>query len=82
MPLVDHRHPVRHLEQFVDLARQGSAVVVVSKDLDELFVVADRMAVIHQGSLSPLRPIGEWTKEAVGLEMLGVAQASGGVHAV
>ena len=61
---------------------QGSAVVVVSQDLDELFEVADRMAVIHQGHLSPLRPIGEWTKEAVGLEMLGVAQASGGVHAV
>ena len=69
-------------QALVDLARQGSAVVVVSQDLDELFEVADRMAVIHQGHLSPLRPIGEWTKEAVGLEMLGVAQASGGVHAV
>lgn len=69
-------------QALVDLARQGSAVVVVSQDLDELFEVADRMAVIHQGTLSPLKPIGEWTKEAVGLEMLGVAQAPGGVHAV
>jgi simple sugar transport system ATP-binding protein len=69
-------------QALVDLARQGSAVVVVSQDLDELFEMADRMAVIHQGSMSPLKPIGEWTKEAVGLEMLGVAQASGGVHAV
>lgn len=69
-------------QALVDLAREGSAVVVISQDLDELFEVADRMAVIHQGTLSPLKPIGEWTKEAVGLEMLGVAQAQGGVHAL
>jgi len=69
-------------QALVDLAREGSAVVVVSQDLDELFEVADQMAVIHQGQLSPLKPIGAWTKEAVGLEMLGVAQAQGGAHAV
>jgi simple sugar transport system ATP-binding protein len=55
----------------------------VSQDLDELFEVADRMAVIHQGELSALKPIDEWTKEAVGLEMLGVSQSSqGAAHAV
>ncbi|KLK92273.1 ABC transporter [Microvirga vignae] len=69
-------------QALVDLAREGSAVVVVSQDLDELFEVADQMAVIHQGSLSPLKPIRAWTREAVGLEMLGVAQAQGGAHAV
>lgn len=69
-------------QALVDLAREGSAVVVISQDLDELFEVADRMAVIHQGQLSVLKPINEWTKEAVGLEMLGVAQAQGAIHAV
>jgi simple sugar transport system ATP-binding protein len=69
-------------QALVDLSREGSAVVVVSQDLDELFEVADRMAVIHQGTLSPLKPAREWTKEAIGLEMLGVAQAQGGAHAV
>ncbi len=69
-------------QALVDLARAGSAVVVVSQDLDELFEVADRMAVIHQGRMSPLKPIGEWTREAVGLEMLGVAHAQGDVHAI
>ena len=69
-------------QALVDLARAGSAVVIVSQDLDELFEVADRMAVIHQGYLSPLKPVGEWTREAVGLEMLGVAQAQGGAHAL
>lgn len=69
-------------QALVDLARDGSAVVIVSQDLDELFEVADQMAVIHHGLLSPLKPIGKWTKEAVGLEMLGVAQSQGGGHAV
>jgi general nucleoside transport system ATP-binding protein len=69
-------------QSLVDLAREGSAVVVVSQDLDELFEVADQMAVIHHGALSPLKPIGEWTKEAVGLEMLGVARTHGDIHAV
>ena len=69
-------------QALVDLAGEGSAVVVISQDLDELFEVADRMAVIHQGRLSPLKPISQWTKEAVGLEMLGVSQPQGAVHAV
>ncbi len=69
-------------QALVDLAGEGSAVVVISQDLDELFEVADRMAVIHQGQLSDLRPIAEWTREAVGLEMLGVSQSQGMAHAV
>jgi simple sugar transport system ATP-binding protein len=69
-------------QALVDLASEGSAVVVISQDLDELFEVADRMAVIHQGRLSALNPITDWTKEAVGLEMLGVAQSQGAAHAV
>ncbi|GEO17442.1 ABC transporter ATP-binding protein [Microvirga aerophila] len=69
-------------QALVDLAGEGSAVVVISQDLDELFEVADRMAVIHHGRLSSLKPINEWTKEAIGLEMLGVAQTQGTVHAL
>jgi general nucleoside transport system ATP-binding protein len=69
-------------QALVDLASEGSAVVVISQDLDELFEVADRMAVIHHGHMSALRPISEWTKEAVGLEMLGAANSLGAAHAV
>jgi ABC-type uncharacterized transport system ATPase subunit len=69
-------------QALVDLATEGTAVVVISQDLDELFEVADRMAVIHHGRLSTVKQINEWTKEAVGLEMLGVAQSQGAPHAV
>jgi general nucleoside transport system ATP-binding protein len=59
-------------QALVDLSSKGAAVLVVSQDLDELFAIADRMAVIHEGHVSPLRPTREWTREAVGLEMMGV----------
>jgi general nucleoside transport system ATP-binding protein len=68
-------------QALVDLARGGSAVLVISQDLDELFEIADRMAVIHEGGLSALRPTADWTREAVGLEMLGTGQGQDTSHA-
>ena len=39
-------------QAIVDLAAQGTAVLVISQDLDELFEVADRIAVMASGRLS------------------------------
>jgi simple sugar transport system ATP-binding protein len=68
-------------QALVDLAAEGSAVVVISQDLDELFEIADRIAVIQHGHLSPLRPASQWTREAIGLEMLGAARTPEVAHA-
>jgi len=43
------------------LADAGKAVLMVSSDLPELFGICDRLAVMHRGTLSPVRPISEWT---------------------
>jgi simple sugar transport system ATP-binding protein len=56
----------------VDLARRGSAILVISQDLDELLELTDRLAVIRDGSLTPARPRSAWTREEIGLAMLGV----------
>jgi ABC-type uncharacterized transport system ATPase subunit len=58
-------------QALVDLAREGSGVLVVSQDLDELFEIADRIAVIHGGTLGPARPAAAWTRDGIGLEMMG-----------
>ncbi|MDJ1156865.1 ABC transporter ATP-binding protein [Chelatococcus sp. SYSU_G07232] len=76
-------------QALVDLAARGSAVIVISQDLDELFEVADRIAVIHAGQVSEPRPTRELTREAVGLLMTGAldesalkaAEEAGVVHA-
>jgi simple sugar transport system ATP-binding protein len=58
-------------QSLLDLARQGSAVLVISQDLDELLEIADRIAVIFHGRLSPPEPVGSLTREAIGLLMGG-----------
>ncbi len=55
-----------------DLADEGAALVVVSQDLDELFLVADRIAVLDGGRLAAPRPVAELDAETVGLLMGGV----------
>jgi general nucleoside transport system ATP-binding protein len=60
-------------QALIDLAEGGAAVVVISQDLDEIFALCDRIAVIAGGQLSPARPIGEVTIEEIGLLMGGSA---------
>ena len=58
-------------QSLIDLAAAGSSVLVISQDLDELFEIADRIAVIFHGRLSPAYPTQDLTREAVGLLMGG-----------
>lgn len=48
-----------------ELAESGRAVIMVSSYLPELLGVCDRLAVMSRGTLSPVRPIGEWTEESI-----------------
>ena len=58
-------------QAILDLAGRGSAVVIVSQDLDELFRLCDRLCVIHGGRLSPATPTGATDRDDVGLRMAG-----------
>jgi simple sugar transport system ATP-binding protein len=58
-------------QALIDLAGEGGAVLVISQDLDELFAITDRLAVIHGGVLSASRPTRAWTREEIGLVMMG-----------
>ena len=68
-------------QAIIDLARQGSAVLLISQDLDEIFEVADRIAVISRGQLSEAYPAGEMTAEKIGLLMAGAHEAKEHAHA-
>ncbi len=59
-------------QALVDLAAAGSAIVVISQDLDELRALCDTLAVINMGRLSPARPNAEMSIEEIGLLMGGV----------
>ena len=59
-------------QALIDLAGRGSAVLVISQDLDELFEIADRIAVMFHGDAvgAAARP-REATREKLGLLMGG-----------
>jgi simple sugar transport system ATP-binding protein len=59
-------------QAIVDLAVAGSAIVVISQDLDELLALSDTLAVINTGRLSKPIPIGEVSIQELGLLMGGV----------
>ena len=59
----------------------GAAVLLISDDLDEIELLADRIAVICHGRLSPARPAADWSREQLGLAMAGDHPDHGVPHA-
>jgi simple sugar transport system ATP-binding protein len=55
----------------LSLAQTGTAILIVSQDLDELFTISNRIAVIAGGRLTPARPVDQLTTEQIGLDMGG-----------
>jgi ABC-type uncharacterized transport system ATPase subunit len=55
----------------LSLAGAGTAIIVISQDLDELMAIATRIAVIAGGRLTEAKPAEALTPEAIGLSMGG-----------
>ena len=69
---VDAGAASRIRQALVDLAKAGSAVLVISQDLDEIFEVATEIAVISDGRLSDIYPANALSREKIGLLMGGL----------
>ena len=59
-------------EALIALANQGTAILILSQDLDELLALCDRMAVINEGRLSQSFTVKDARIEQIGLLMGGV----------
>ena len=59
-------------QQLLDLSARGVAILVISEELDELFDICDRIAVLAGGRLSPARRVGETQPEEIGRWMAGL----------
>jgi ribose transport system ATP-binding protein len=47
------------------LAADGTAVIVISSDLEEILRISDRVAVMHEGKLTGILPRAECSEEAI-----------------
>lgn len=59
-------------KQIVRMRDEGMAVLLVSTELDEIFSLSDRIAVIYTGHIIDVLSIDEADREKVGLLMAGV----------
>lgn len=59
--------------------QKGKAILLISEDIDELFALSDRIAVLYGGQLSEPIPLEQATVERIGQLMVG--QKGGADHA-
>jgi ABC-type uncharacterized transport system ATPase subunit len=63
-------------QALIDLRQAGVAVLVISEELDELFAICDRLAVMAAGRLSVAVPSAQLAGETIGQWMTGGFEAA------
>jgi simple sugar transport system ATP-binding protein len=56
----------------IELRNKGTAILVISEELEELFEIADRIVVIAKGRLSPIKATSQTGVEEIGIWMSGM----------
>jgi simple sugar transport system ATP-binding protein len=56
------------------LREKGSAVFLVSEDLDEIMALSDRIAVMFNGKVIGIKESGEANAQEIGLMMAGIVK--------
>jgi len=64
---------IEHTHRLVlKLREKGSAILLVSEDLDEIMALSDRIAVMFNGKVVGIREAGKTDRQEIGLMMAGV----------
>jgi len=58
-------------KKLVEMRDQGKAVLLISADLDEIWALSDRVAVIYEGKIVAVRNIEDTSEQEIGLYMAG-----------
>jgi simple sugar transport system ATP-binding protein len=64
-------------QSVLDLRNSGTAILVISEELEELFEICDRIVVIAKGTLSPSKVTSETNVEEIGMWMSGLWPGAG-----
>ena len=75
--IIDKRNKLTDAEfiqqKLADSRKACTAIMMISEDLDEVFGLSDRIAVLYEGRIMGIVDPNEATREEVGLMMAGVA---------
>jgi simple sugar transport system ATP-binding protein len=63
-------------QRLIDLRAAGTAILVISEELEELFEISDRIAVIANGRLSPSKKLADTSIDEIGVWMSGMWDAA------
>ena len=58
-------------QKLLDLRKAGKGIFLLSEDIDEIFQLSDRIAVIYKGRLMGIAPTSELSRNQIGLMMTG-----------
>jgi len=68
---LDFASVVEIRSQIMEQRNRGAAVLLVSEDLDEILELADRVAVMSEGTINYVSPIGQTDRATIGKHMAG-----------
>ena len=63
-------------QRLLEQRAAGKGILLISEDLDEIFKLADRIAIIYEGQIMDILPVTTATREQLGLLMAGVSTES------
>lgn len=63
-------------ELFLDMRNRDRAVILISEDMEEIFALSDRIAVMYEGRVVGVLPIAEADVRKIGLMMAGMEGAA------
>ena len=63
-------------EKLLEQVKEGTAILLISEDLDEIIMMSDRIAVMYEGEVMGLMPVAKAKREEIGLMMAGVKRES------
>jgi simple sugar transport system ATP-binding protein len=59
-------------QELIDLRNEGTAILVISEELEELFEISDRIGVIANGRMSPTKKLADTNIDEIGVWMSGM----------
>jgi simple sugar transport system ATP-binding protein len=65
-------------QRLISQRASGTAVLVISEDLDEVMTISDRILVIYEGAIISEADPRTTSREAIGLMMAGVRPGTAG----